>query len=225
SRQKQMENFLGKARDEISARRFTAALEILKEAQALDPDTPQVQALLESATAGQEQERRRRELEALTREVEEALSRDDYRAACAKSNEGLSRFPGERTLLRLQVLAEKQRQAEERKKFVYGQLAMARQLLHEKRNEELLKTLEGTLAEIGPEPRLQSLLSIVRENVERERRGERDGGRRAAGEEKGRVPAEGWRVGAATRLRRSTADAGRRRKGSGRRCGHPRVHR
>ena len=105
SRQKQMENFLGKARDEISARRFTAALEVLKEAQALDPDTPQVQALLESATAGQEQERRRRELEALTREVEEALSRDDYRAACAKANEGLSRFPGERTLLRLQVLA------------------------------------------------------------------------------------------------------------------------
>src|SRR5207302_6495491 len=173
SRQKQMENFLGKARDEISARRFTAALEVLKEAQALDPDTPQVQALLESATAGQEQERRRRELEALTREVEEALSRDDYRAACAKANEGLSRFPGERTLLRLQVLAEKQRQAEERKKFVDEQLAMARQLLHEKRNEELLKTLEGTLAEIGPEPRLQSLLSIVRENVERERREKR----------------------------------------------------
>jgi eukaryotic-like serine/threonine-protein kinase len=173
SRQRQMENFLGKARDEISARRFTAALEILKEAQAIDPDAPQVQALLESASAGQEQERRRRELEALTREVEEALSRDDYRAACAKANEGLSRFPGERTLLRLQVLAEKQRQAEERKKFVDEQLAMARQLLHEKRNEELLKTLEGTLAEIGPEPRLQSLLSIVRENVERERREKR----------------------------------------------------
>jgi eukaryotic-like serine/threonine-protein kinase len=173
SRQRQMENFLGKARDEISARRFTVALEVLKEAQAIDPDAPQVQALLESATAGQEQERRRRELEALTREVEEALSRDDYRAACTKASEGLSRFPGERTLLRLQVLAEKQRQAEERKKFVDEQLAMARQLLHEKRNEELLKTLEGTLAEIGPEPRLQSLLSIVRENVERERREKR----------------------------------------------------
>ena len=112
-------------------------------------------------------------MEALTREVEEALSRDDYRAACAEANEGLSRFPGERTLLRLQVLAEKQRQAEERKKFVDEQLAMARQLLHEKRNEELLKTLEGTLAEIGPEPRVQSLLSIVRENVERERREKR----------------------------------------------------
>ncbi len=169
SRQRQMENYLADARQEISARRFTAALEILKDAEALDPKAPQVQALLESATAGQGQERRRKELEALTREVEDALNRDDYRAACLKASEGLNRFPGERTLLKLQVLAEKQRQVEERKQFVDEQLAAARKLLQEKRNEELLKSLEGTLAEIGPEPRLQSLLSIVRENVQRER--------------------------------------------------------
>ena len=169
SRQKQMESFLANAREEISARRFTAALEILKHAEALDPKAPQVQALLESATAGQGQERRRKELEALTRDVEEALNRDDYRTACDKAGEGLSRFPEDRTLLRLQVLAEKQRQVEERKQFVDEQLSMARQLLQEKRNEELLKKLERTLAEIGPEPRLQSLLSIVRENVQRER--------------------------------------------------------
>ena len=169
SRQKQMEKLLADAQQEISARRFTAALEILKEAEALDSKAPQVQALLESATAGQEQERRRKELEALTREVEEALNRDDYRTACSKASEGLSRFPEERTLLRLQALAEKQRQVEERKQFVDAQLAMARQLLQEKRNEELLEKLEKTLAEIGPEPRLQSLLSIVRENVQRER--------------------------------------------------------
>jgi serine/threonine protein kinase len=169
SRQRQMENYLADARQEISARRFTAALEILKDAEALDPKAPQVQALLESATAGQGQERRRKELEALTRDVEDALNRDDYRAACLKASEGLNRFPGERTLLKLQVLAEKQRQVEERKQFVDEQLAAARKLLQEKRNEELLKSLEGTLAEIGPEPRLQSLLSIVRENVQRER--------------------------------------------------------
>ncbi len=169
SRQKQMENYLADARQEISARRFTAALEILKDAEQLDPKAPQVQALLESATAGQGQERRRKELEALTRDVEDALNRDDYRAACLKAAEGLTRFPGERTLLKLQLLAEKQRQVEERKQFVDEQLAAARKLLNEKRNEELLKSLEGTLAEIGPEPRLQSLLSIVRENVQRER--------------------------------------------------------
>jgi serine/threonine protein kinase len=169
SRQRQMESYLAEARQEISARRFTAALEILKEAETLDPKAPQVHALLEAASAGQMQERRRKELETLIREVEDALNRDDYRAACAKSSEGLSRFPGERTLLKLQVLAEKQKQVDERKQFVDDRLAVARTMLQEKRNEELLKSLEGTLAEIGPEPRLQSLLSIVRENVERER--------------------------------------------------------
>lgn len=169
SRQRQMESYLAEAQQEISARRFTAALEILKDAETLDPKAPQVQALLEAASAGQVQERRRKELEALIREVEDALNRDDYQAACAKSSEGLSRYPGERTLLKLQILAEKQKQAEERKQFVDERLAVARTMLQEKRNEELLKSLEGTLAEIGPEPRLQSLLSIVRENVQRER--------------------------------------------------------
>ncbi|PYX40918.1 MAG: hypothetical protein DMG81_04925, partial [Acidobacteria bacterium] len=55
SRQRQMETYLSDARQEISARRFTAALEILKDAEALDPKAPQVQALLESASAGQVQ--------------------------------------------------------------------------------------------------------------------------------------------------------------------------
>ena len=84
------------------------------------------------------------ELEAVIREVEDALNRDDFQTACSKSSDGLSRFPGERTLLKLQVLAEKQRQVEERKRFVDEQLAVARNMLQEKRNEELLKSLEGT---------------------------------------------------------------------------------
>ncbi len=169
SRQRQMESYLADARQQISVRRFTAALEILKDAEALDPQAPQVQALLESASAGQQQERRRKELEAVVREVEDALNRDDFQTACSQASDGLSRFPGDRTLLKLQVLAEKQRQVEERKRFVDEQLAVARNMLQEKRNEELLKSLEGTLAKIGPEPRLQSLLNIVRENVQRER--------------------------------------------------------
>jgi len=169
SRQKQMENFVAAARQEIAARRFTAALEILQQAQTLDPDAPQVQALLESAVTGQTQERRRREIEAISRRIEDALNADDYRTACREASDGLGRFPGDRSLLKLQALAEKQRQAAERKQFVDEKLAQARQMLQEKRNNELLVSLEATLAEIGPEPRLESLLSLVKENLERER--------------------------------------------------------
>jgi serine/threonine protein kinase len=169
SRQRQVENYLDQARREISARNFTSALEILKQADSLDPNAPQVKVLIESATAGRELEHRRRELEAIARQIEEALNRDDFVAACRTAAQGLERFPEERTLLKLKALAEKQRQIAERKQFVDEQLANARTLLEQGRSEELLSALEAALAKTGPEPRLESLLLIVRDNVQRER--------------------------------------------------------
>jgi serine/threonine protein kinase len=169
SRQRQLENYLFEARQDISSRKFTAALEILKLAEALDPHAPQVHALIESAAAGRDQERRRKDLEAITRDIEDALNRDDYRAACQKAEEGLARFPEERTLVKLKSLADRQRQIEERKQFIDAQLAVSRKLLQEGRSEQLLTLLEAALAKIGPEARLQSLLTIVKENVQRER--------------------------------------------------------
>ena len=169
ARQQQIENYVATARQEIAARRFTAALEILHQAQTLDPDAPQVQALVDSALSGQTQERRRREIEEISRRIEEALNQDDHESACREASEGLGRFPGDRTLLRLLGIAEKQRQVAERKKFVDDQLANARKLMQEKRYEELQQSLEATLAEMGPEPRLESLLGVVQENIQQER--------------------------------------------------------
>ena len=168
ARQQQIENYVSAARQEISARRFTAALEILQQAQTLDPDAPQVQALVDSAIQGQTQERRRREIEEISKRIEEALSRDDHESASQLACDGLGRFPGDRALLRLQSIAEKQRQLAERKKFVDDLLANARRMMQEKRNQELLEKLEATLADIGPEPRLESMVEVVKENIQRE---------------------------------------------------------
>ena len=169
SRQRQLETYLHQARQEIGARRFTAALEVLKLAETLDPGGLQIRALRESATAALQQERRRRELEAITHEIEDALNRDDYETARLKAHEGLERFPADHALAKLKSLAEKQRQAAERKRSIDHQLIHARKLLEEGRSEELLGLLESAVTTFGPEPRLESLLLIVRENVERER--------------------------------------------------------
>ncbi len=169
ARQQQLENYLEQARRDISSRRFTAALELLQQAQELDPAAPQIRALMESATAAKEQERRRKELEAVNREIEDALNRDDYATAAEKADQGLKSFPQERGLLKLKALADKQRQVAERKRFIDEQLAMASSLLEQGRGEELVGRLETALAKVGGEPRLQSLLLVVRENVERER--------------------------------------------------------
>ncbi len=169
ARQRQMEGYLLEARQQISSRKFTAAMDILKRAEELDPVAPQLHTLMESAVAGQEQERRRREVEALVRDVEDALNKDDYRTACTKADEGLARFPEDRTLLKLKTLADRQHQVEERKRFVDEQLTMARVLLQAGRNEELHEQLENAISRVGAEPRLESLLAVVGENLQRER--------------------------------------------------------
>ena len=168
ARQQQMEGFLLGAQREISSRHFTAAIEILKHAEELEPGAPQVHSLMESAVAGQEQERRRRELEALIQEIEEALNRDDYSGACAKCDEGLARFPEDRNLLKLKGLGERQRQIEERKQLIDSLMAESRTLLQAGRHEELGDKLEKVLAQLGPDARLESLLGVVKERLHRE---------------------------------------------------------
>ena len=169
SRREQVGNLVDSARKEIASRRFTAALDVLKEAETVDPNAPEVRSLIESAKAGREQERLRQELESINNEIEEALDHDDFVTAGETIDLGLRKFPEDRTLLKLKALAEKQRQVSERRQFINDQLAQARTLIQAGRNQEVLKLLDSAIQRVGNDPHLQSLQGIVRETVERER--------------------------------------------------------
>ena len=175
SRREQVGNLVDSARKEIASRRFTAALDVLKEAETLDPNAPEVRSLIESAKAGREQERLRQELESINNEIEEALDHDDFVTAGETIDLGLRKFPEDRTLLKLKALAEKQRQVSERRQFINDQLAQARTLIQAGRNQEVLKLLDSAIQRVGNDPHLQSLQGIVRETVERERVEQRKG--------------------------------------------------
>jgi tetratricopeptide (TPR) repeat protein len=167
SRQQQVEDLLREARQQMSSRNFTAAVDILKQAEELDPTSPHVHSLSESARGAQENERRRRELDVLVRDIEEALDGDDFHTASEKANEAAARFPEDRNLNKLRILAERQRQLAERKEFIDEQLTTGHQLLLAGRKEELKERLESAILQIGPEPRLQSLLATVTDALDR----------------------------------------------------------
>ena len=101
-RQRQVEGLLDEARKQMVGRRFTAALDLLKEAQKLDPSAPQLRVLLERLASEHQQEKRRRELERFNHEVQEAIDRDDYKAAPSRLGEqpfsgtGILGLPGEK---------------------------------------------------------------------------------------------------------------------------------
>jgi eukaryotic-like serine/threonine-protein kinase len=165
SRQRQLETLLQSARKEIGQNNLTAALSLLKQAEGLDPEGADVRALMDEVVAAREQQARRRELQQINQDIEEALNREDYEAASSKIAEGLRRFPLDRTLAQLKVLADRQRLAAQRKAFVREQMAAARRLLDAGQAPEALAVLRSATQRVPQEPQLESLLARVQEIV------------------------------------------------------------
>jgi serine/threonine-protein kinase len=168
-KQLKLQKYLGDARKQISARRFTAALELLKEAELIDAAIPGLRELTSLALSGQQQEKRRQDIERLTIEIEDALNRNDYDKACAKAVEGLSSYPDDRGLKKLQAVAEKELAAREKRRYVEETISLAQKLVKESKPDAALVTLQEALEKYPGEIGLQSILALVRENVERER--------------------------------------------------------
>jgi hypothetical protein len=160
---------LEEARKEISNRRYTAAFDILKEAEKVDPDAPQLRALLEKFTTAREQEQRRRELEQVTRQVEQAVNTDDNQSALNLVAEGLRKFPNDPSLLKLKDLAESQKQVAQTKSFVRERIAAAREILNAGNAAGALKVLEDALQKAPGNPHLESLVSIAQERLAQDR--------------------------------------------------------
>ena len=166
---KQVQGFLDEARNRIASRSFTAALDVLKKAALLAPNVPGIKELANLAASGQEQERRRKQLEGFYAEAEDALNRDNFVLACDTADEGLQLFPDDRGLQKLKKLAEKQRQASEKRTYVEGQIAASRQLLDSADADQSLVPLEEALERYPQEPMLVSMLSVVKETLARRR--------------------------------------------------------
>ena len=165
---KQVHTYLEEARKQIFSRHFTAALDVLRQAEGIDPVAPGVNELVALASSGQQQERRRKELEQFSSEIEEALNHNDYDVACARAAEALERFPNDRGLVKLKALADKERENSERRTYVESQVALARRLLKEKKSAEALVPLQEALAKYPDEFVLQSMYSLYTEYIERD---------------------------------------------------------
>ncbi|MDP9269074.1 MAG: protein kinase [Acidobacteriota bacterium] len=169
SKDQKVKSFVDEARKHISGRKFTDAFEVLKRAEQIDPSSPEVHALMNLASSGREQELRRRDLERITTEIEEALAKDDFAGASAQADAALQKHANEPQLLKLKALADKQREAADRRKFIDEQMALARKLLDAGKAADALALLEKAAQKVPGESRLQSLLAIVRDSADRER--------------------------------------------------------
>jgi serine/threonine-protein kinase len=168
-RQRQVEGLLDEARKQMAGRKFTAALDLLREAQKLEPSAPQLSVLLERLAAEHQQEKQRRELERVNREVQEAIDRDDYKAASARAAEALVKFPNETGLARLKELADTQIEIAAQKEFVRNQTAMGQQLMDSGQTQRALDVVEKALRKAPGNARLESLRTMIQDRMRKER--------------------------------------------------------
>ncbi len=164
-RHKQVSELLDSARKEIAARRMTAAMELIKEAEAIDASAPEIALVKSIVNSEREQETRRKEVDRLAVEIQQALEQKQYDAACDKCDKALKKFPGEQALVQLRATAQNQRDQVQKQTVIEKQMALARKLLEQGKAEEAAKTLERLSPSIGSDPRIQDLLQTIRTKV------------------------------------------------------------
>ena len=164
AQQGQIRDMLQSARQEVSSRHFTAAIEILREVGKLDPSHPEVESLLHTAVSGQEQERRRRLLEQVQAQVENCLLADDYDRATEFVNRAVEQLPAEPSLLQL-----KTRVAGQARKYRVKQLiditAAKAQEAFATSPHEALGIVQRALQELPGEERLLALEDSLRQRL------------------------------------------------------------
>ena len=160
TRQARAVELLENARKEIGARHFTAAMEVLAEAERVDPSNPELIKLQAAARSGRDQEHRRRILEELQNAVALAATPEEVARAVQLVDQALERMPTEPMLIKFKGQL---REAEMRRRV--DQLALQCRSLMETSPEEALRLVREELQQAPGNERLLALQSSVADHI------------------------------------------------------------
>jgi hypothetical protein len=164
ARQAKARELLENARKEIGARHFTAAMEVLAEAERVDPSNPELIKLQAAAKSGREQEQRRRILEQLQNEVSIASTPEEVAHAAQLVDQALERMPTEPMLIKFKGQL---REAQMRRRV--DQLALHCRTLMETSPEEALRLVHEELQQAPGNERLLALQSNIADQISQRR--------------------------------------------------------
>jgi len=160
NRQAKAKQLLQNARREISARHFTAAIEVLAEVERVDPSNPELMSLQAAAKSGREQEQRRRILEELQNEVSLASTIEELTHAAKLVDQALERMPTEPILIKFKRnVARKLREAETLRRV--DQVVLRCRGLMESSPQDALKLVQDELQQAPGNDRLLTLQSSI----------------------------------------------------------------
>lgn len=164
ARQGQLRDLLTGARQEITSRQFTAAIELLKRVAEIDSATPDLDTLMQTAMSGQEQERRRKILERIQAEIENCLTQENYDRATDLVDRALEQLPSEPSLLQLKTRVAVQGRKAKVRRLVDSTIAQAQETFLQAPGEALL-IVQKALQELPGEERLLAFEDALRQRL------------------------------------------------------------
>ena len=164
AQQGRFRELLSSAQQELSSRRFTAAIEILREAGKIDPVSPELERLLNTAVTGQDQERRRKLLNQVQNQVESCLAGDDFDRAAEIVSRAIEQLPADPSLLQLKKRVDGAARSARVKHLVEITLGKAQELFANSPHEALV-IVQRALQEVPGEERLLALEDSLRQRL------------------------------------------------------------
>jgi len=164
AQKEQIREMLGKAKQELGSRRFTGAIEILREVSKIDPSVAEAETLLQTAVAGQEQERRRKLIEQIQAEIENCLTAENYDRATELVERAVEQLPTESSLLHLKTRVALQTRAFRTRQLIDTTVAKAQEVFLQSPGEALL-IVQKALQELPGEERLLALEESLRQRL------------------------------------------------------------
>jgi serine/threonine-protein kinase len=172
ARQQRLQDLEEGAQRSLAARRFSEVREAIRAIEALDASFPVLATLKQAVVEGEEQTRRRREMDSAIREVQQILSGSDLQQSLKATEQALARFPNEPALVRLRAQAEAKRDAAEREQGIREQAALARSLAEQGQIPQALEVTQAALQRFGADTRLRLVAQQLQEMLERQRQAE-----------------------------------------------------
>ncbi|MBV9145710.1 MAG: protein kinase, partial [Acidobacteria bacterium] len=152
------------ARAALEELKFQEAFELIRQAEAIAPQSERVTALKELAVNAYKEDERRREVAAATQSAKEFAGQQDFLAAREELDQALRKYPEERSLLDLRAELEKQREELARKQFVEDRMGAGEQAFKSKRYVDAIAILEQASRRV-PDQRILDLLAKAKQKA------------------------------------------------------------
>lgn len=163
----QEHGLIEQARGLLHDQRFREASGVIRELEAMAPRSERVVALKELAVREHREYIRRTEIAAYQADSQHLVSEGNLAGARTRVEEGIAKYPDERSLLDLRASIEQQQEEMARRQFVDEKLRAGEQAVKAKNFVDAIAILEQAIRRV-PDPALETLLNQAKDKAKRQ---------------------------------------------------------